>query len=504
MSSIKRVVSGSIASWVKIVVTFLSQFLLVPIYLSYWETEVYGVWITIQAVLSFLLILDVGHHNYIENECLRLGMPKKHKITLIMWSGGLLSFFLGLVLVTIFTILVFFTDVLLLFDFKDINPILLKEATIVLLILLTVNWLTNGVGGVFTRTLYTFNHYARLSWYGVIHSISTTVPPIIAVVCNQGLLVTGIVSALSLVIYYIPYYVQIRKLLQSSEINYVTPSFKVGWSNFFLSLVLSAQSLLLNARQYGVRLILAPLAGATALVAFTTMRTGANLALKGLGTITGPLMPELMRFLNEKHQEKFEGAIITVWSVLVFLMAPGIVVLQLIMPSFFKVWTRNKVEFDPLLFALLSLTVLIYALAQPAIAIIKGNNRLKTQVSIAGITALVVVGGMFILVPLFGVLGAGIALVLGELVDTLLYKVAAKKWLINNGLQWPIHISNIAALSVLVSAITLGLLIMAPNFQLIILIIACVFFSIVSIKFYKNFPDLIKQRMKQITKNRLK
>jgi O-antigen/teichoic acid export membrane protein len=288
------------------------------------------------------------------------------------------------------------------------------------------------------------------------------------------------------------------KLLNKNQIYYTKPLLSLGWMNFKTSLLLSINNLLNTARQQGVRLILAPLAGVNALVAFSTMRTGASVALQGLNTITNPLLPELMLFMNQKKQEKTEAAFAMVWTVLVVIMAPAIVVFQLIMPGLFKIWTKGKVEFDPLVFALLSITILIYALAQPAMAIIRGNNVLNVQVRVSIITAGVVVLGMFILIPQIGILGAAISLVIAEIVDTHFYKVAAKKWLLNNGLHWPIKTSRMAALSVFVSTLSLGCLIYLPNYKVIVLTVAFILFFSISVEYYKSLPKLVKDKISSI------
>jgi O-antigen/teichoic acid export membrane protein len=249
---------------------------------------------------------------------------------------------------------------------------------------------------------------------------------------------------------------------------------------------------------------LAPLAGVNALVAFSTMRTGANVALQGLNTITNPLLPELLLFLNQKKQDKTEAAFAMVWTVLVVIMAPAIVVFQLIMPGLFALWTKGKVEFDPKVFALLSITILIYALAQPAMAIIRGNNVLNVQVRVSIITAVVVILGMFILVPRIGILGAAISLVIGEIVDTQLYKIAAKKWLLKNGLHWPIRTSRMAALAVFVSSITLGSLIYLPDNKFIILIVAFILFSLIILEYYKSLPRVVKDKISSIIRKKIK
>ena len=100
-------------------------------------------------------------------------------------------------------------------------------------------------------------------------------------------------------------------------------------------------------RQQGVRLVLAPLAGPVALAAFSTMRTGANVALQGLNTIVNPILPDLMRFLHDRDQPRSEAAFSTIWVVVVALMAPGVVILQLIMEPLFVFWTQGKIALIP-------------------------------------------------------------------------------------------------------------------------------------------------------------
>jgi O-antigen/teichoic acid export membrane protein len=206
-------------------------------------------------------------------------------------------------------------------------------------------------------------------------------------------------------------------------------------------------------------------------------------------------MPELMRFINEKNQEKCEAAFATVWTILIVFLIPGIIIIQIIMPSLFDIWTRGKVEYNPLLFALLSMTVLIYAMAQPAIAIIQGDNNLKSQFRISLITSIIVVGGMLLFVPEIGILGAGIILVLGELVDTLLYKIAAQRWLFKNGLEWPIKLSRIAAISVLFSALILCCLVCFPIYRLGILIATLIIYSFIILEYYRSLPQIVKHRI---------
>src|SRR5690606_34422862 len=134
-------------------------------------------------------------------------------------------------------------------------------------------------------------------------------------------------------------------------------------------------------------------------------------------------------------------------------LCPAIIVLQNIVEPLFLEWTRGQITFNPWLFASLSIGVLVFALAQPAIAVVRGNNILQPQILISALTAGIGVGGIFVLVPVFGITGAGITLLLSELAGIAAYLITAKKWLVKNGLKWPERPFTIVATSVLITAI---------------------------------------------------
>jgi O-antigen/teichoic acid export membrane protein len=247
-----------------------------------------------------------------------------------------------------------------------------------------------------------------------------------------------------------------------------------------------------------VRLILTPLAGPVGLVAFSTMRTGANVALQGLNTIVNPLVPDLMRFLHARDQSRTESAFATIWILVIAVMAPGVVVLQAFVEPLYVLWTQNKVSFDPILFALLSFGVLVYAVVQPAMAVVIGNNLTKTQLALTALAAIIVFGVMILSVPLIGIVGAGAALLLAELSAALGYKRYAKRWLRKNNLQWPSSSFHIAMAALVIAAVSLGGLIVAPQFKWILLPVSMFFFAWNTLRYWKILPQVAKQSAKNI------
>ena len=77
-------------------------------------------------------------------------------------------------------------------------------------------------------------------------------------------------------------------------------------------------------------------------------------------------------------------------------------------------WTRGKVQFDPVLFALFSAGVLLFAFAQPTISVLQSLNRVTPQVVVSVVATTAALTGTLIFAPAMGVRGAAGSLLAGE------------------------------------------------------------------------------------------
>lgn len=507
MSVAVRIISGSAAAWSRIAVTMLSQIALVPLFLHYWSPEIYGVWLAIQALIVIMTMLDLGHQTYIGYELLRYARKDMLTFCKYLWSAVMMG-----VCIALFQILL-----IVVFIYAGLIPRLVGEASTaighvldqniidaagVVLLLQGLTWMiTTTVSGFFVRALEPFGYYARLAWWGVFHLIITNTAPAIAVVLGADLQGAGIVMAITAILCYIPIYVDMFSLMRKEKIPFLKPSWKVGIRNVLLGTGVTGKLLLENARQQGVRLLLALVSNAVALAAFSTMRTGANVALQGLNTITNPLMPDLMRFLHSRDQMRSEAAFGTVWVVVVALIAPAVIFLQGIVEPLFYLWTNNRITFDPALFALLSLSVLIYAVSQPALAVVIGNNLMKAQLILSASSAILVVGGIFVLVPIMGITGAGVALVIAEIAASVGYIVYARRWLATQELLWPVKSFWRAALSVVIAGGAMFLMNAFPGAKWMICGGALILCGWNAFAYWKILPEVVRQRAHQLRKS---
>jgi O-antigen/teichoic acid export membrane protein len=456
MSTAVRLISGSAAAWARIIITMISQVVLVPIYLTYWSAEQYGVWIAIQSLVIVLTLLDMGHHMYVGFELLRYARTNMVTFCKYLWSSILIGVFVSLFELAVIGGLIYFAIVpFLVGESKSMDSQLIVDAGKVLL-LTAITWVaTAAFSGFFVRALEAFGHHARLAWWGVLHLVISTSVPAVAVVMGATFLQAGITLTTVSIILYLPIYNDMRRLMKRERIAFIKPSWSIGFRNFLMSTGVSGKLILENLRQQGVRLVLAPISGAFALAAFSTMRTGANVALQGLNSITNPLMPDLMRFLHDRDQERSEAGFGTIWVVVVGLISPAVIVVQALAGPLFELWTKNRITFDPLLFAQLSLSVLLYAVAQPAVAVVMGNNLMRPQLFLSALSAALVIGLVVLLVPMIGLPGAGVALVVAESAATAGYVITAKRWLSANGLRWPGKAFTKAIISIVIAGISM-------------------------------------------------
>ncbi|MFC5412543.1 lipopolysaccharide biosynthesis protein [Larkinella bovis] len=500
MSTTKRLLSGTAASWAGIGVTLLTQIALVPIFLTYWDLKVYGIWIAIQALLNALNTLDRGYTDFLEYEFLKLGIPNKHQISYLLWSGIAVVLIISVIeTVLLFGASFYFNIGVLLKDGDIESPRLLYETRWSLMIQWIV-WIMANINGLLSRSLSAFGYFPRMGWWNVLLSIVNSMVSVGIVMAGGGLLDANIGILIASSLFLLIQFIDIKKLLTKVGITADRYSIKEGFNCYITSFGLSARYFLENFRQQGIRLIILPFLGVKGLTTFSTTRTVANVSQQGLLTITHPLLPELMRFLQERDQDKMEASFGTVWLVLLCILSPGVVILQIIAPYFFAIWTKGQIEFSNPLFATLSIGVLFFALAQPAMAVIVGNNQLKKQIILSVISALIVIVVMAITIPYLGLLGAGIALLIAEIVAAFGFISFASTWLPRSGLVWPVKVFRIALLSVLITFAGILIMVYMPmlKWESFALTISALLWN--AIRYYRNMPYIATEKINSLVK----
>jgi len=508
MSAARRLISGSVASWVRLGLNLVSQIALVPIYLTHWDKETYGIWLAVQTFSVFVQIFDTGHQTYLQNEFLRIGQKRHRLLKRTLWSSVAVAVLLGLLQTVAVGGIILLN---LHFRFLGINHAAVgdhvKSVGAAVAVILWGNalqwWAFGSIGGIFVRVLAVEGYYARMAWWGVWAQIAGTFFPAIAVLFGADLMVAGWVYLIASLIINILTIVDIWFVLVKLNLGWSRPKMSVGIKNLVLSQVVTLTTLMDTGRVTGIRLLLVPLVGAGEMATFSTLRTGANVLLQKLNTITGPLMPELMRCLNARDQARSEIAFGTVWVAVLAVLAPGTVLLQIVAPTIFRLWTHGKIVCDPLLFGTLTMPVLVYAAAQPAISVVQGNSLLPPRLIASIASGIVLLGSLYILVHIDGIQGAGWALLLAEIVSGGCYLYYADDWLKRNEMRWPWAAFWCVVASLGATALSIVAMVMWSRFQLPIAGGTILLQMAILVFYWRIMPKLARDRVASLVEKQL-
>jgi O-antigen/teichoic acid export membrane protein len=499
MSVVKRVLSGSAAAWSKIIVTLFGQLALVPIFLSHWTVEQYGCWLILQSITGLSTVLSFGHQNFVGFEFLKCGKDKTDQLALIFYSSIPYGIFIGIIELLIVLGVIYFGGIVAIFDPEHkLSQELIHETTYASIVQSATWLLISSVGGLAGRLLAPIGHYPRNAWWGVLGAFISMIASVLAVFWGAGILLTTVAVAVVTILYNIPLYYDFWKIFKINGLHPVKPDWKLGFNNAVRSFAIAINTFLDILRQQGLRVFLSSLVGVKEMTAFSTMRTASNVTLQGVGTIVNPILPELMRFLKNRDQERGDATLAFVWFFTVILLAPVLVILQGIMPDLFALWTRSKIEYDPLVFGLFSIVLIIYAVSQPASAILQGNNQLKQQLFITILVSLISVLGVIFVSPILGIRGAAIVLVISEFFGCFALIIFANNWLKKNYMHWPWSLFLLTLISAFLDIFWILLLINQSIFNDKIIIFSIISNIIIAVFFIRKMPTIAILRLKNL------
>jgi O-antigen/teichoic acid export membrane protein len=501
MSSVNRFLSASAAAWVKILLTVLTQILLVPVFLTHWSVEQYGCWLIIQTVVGLSSMLSSSHQAFLGYEFLKVGDKQTGEMRRLYYSALPYVFIIAVLELLVIVGLIYFGVIRTTFDpQRSMDSGLLHQA-FWSLILYSLSWLvSSSVAGLAGRAVYPYGHFARMNWWGTILAFVQALTSGVAVALGADLLHTVLWIVIAGFIVNIPIHLDMWRMFRRHKLHPVRPDWKMGYQNVSRSLLVALGTVLDISRQQGVRIFLGALVGVEQMTAFSTMRTMSNLSLQGIGTITNPIMPEIMRFLRDKDTERTNATVGFVWFLAVILLSPVLIGFQWLMPIVYHTWTRGKIAFDPALFGIFSINLLVFSIARPPMAVLQGNNLLKVQLGMSIAGSLVAVGGILAFTAKFGVIGAAFCLLAAELLGTILAVWYAWKWLDRTGIGFPWRLFRVSVVSIMIAAITIAAMSVLPALMPAIIGLSMLINLVIAVVFFRRLPPLVLGKVGAILK----
>ncbi|GAC1655211.1 MAG: hypothetical protein NVS9B15_16000 [Acidobacteriaceae bacterium] len=384
----------------------------VPFFLHAWGQTVYGHWLALTALVSYLTLLDLGGQNYVGN-LLTIDYARGEMDSLRRTASGAISLFIAISLVATLVLVCFLFGVSPLLWRSGHGPFAMPGSHWIVLfsavgLLLTI---PGGVyvtvyraTGMFVRGQMLGNaiRLAELAVYATFLTLAVS-PVVFALTVMAGAIVrTAIIT------YDIYAHTPVLALQISPRLAWKGRIYLKGSVSFWL------MSLSTALNQQGVLLVVASLAGASTVAMFATHRTAAGL-IAYVSTLTlAPLWPELSRLWAQERQSEMRGAALIALRLVVLASGFAALILWISLPLVYPIWTGRHLRLHTTILAIVLIqAVLASGWSTTAWSLLAANRqRLPALWSVANACATIVLAVWW--GTLFGVVGVALASLAGD------------------------------------------------------------------------------------------
>lgn len=358
-------------------VSIAVSFLLVPLTLGYVESELYGIWLTISSIVSWLHFLDIGFTNGLKN---RLG----ESIAMNNWERGKalvsttysMMFFIFIPLCIVLAIFIPFINWS---GFLNVNPIYneaIKDAMYVLVACFCLQMILN----VLTAVIAAYQKVALSSSFTVLGNVfSLGIIFILTKCCPPSLLALAFaISAMPVIVLLVAsFYFYSRKFklvapsIKCYDKKYIKDLFQLG-ARFF---IIQIQMLILYQ---STNILISNISGPEDVTSYNLAYKYIGIAMMVYTILLQPLWPAFTD-ANAKKDFSWMRNIYRKMSKVYFVCAIIIIIMVLVSPIAYKIWIGNKVNVP----FTMTITVAIYIIINSWVSLqanmINGTGKIKLQ-----------------------------------------------------------------------------------------------------------------------------
>lgn len=415
----KRAARASSAGLVSTAVITLTQVAVVPVVLSHWGPETYGVWLALIAGFMMVRTVDAGYTGYVGNQfnVLYHTAPVELRRTLsaalmICVALAVLELFLVVSAVVIDALPVLLGVGKTASGTGDLEPAL---------VVLTLAWVLTGIfPSIIHRLLIPAGLLTNSIWWALAFQSAQVAVLLVGAVVGATIFWTAVAYAVVQSTIYLGSAIYIRKKLPAFYPWWGHGRLATGLHDLWRSTSLSVITFVQQTGTNGIVLLIAGVLGSVIVPIFTTVRTLANLWTTVGNVLVSAFSPEIVRYYAIGHHEKLVASL----RVIALLLGVAVnVTLLLCMPlvaSIYSIWTKDALAFDFALFLYLAVGVSLMNAGLVFTSLLASINSLRASLTLTCCrTGIGFVVG-FALAGEFGLSGIGFGLCVGEGVASIL------------------------------------------------------------------------------------
>lgn len=392
--------------------SLLVSFILVPITLGYLDPFEYGVWLTLNSVLSWIFLFDIGLGNGLKNK-LAEAIAKEDYQTARKYIATtfLLIFIIGIVIYCIFAICQSLLDWHKILNVPlDKIPRLQSIVTVVFAFVIG-NFIFRTIGLIYVSKQYP----AINDLIALIGNLMSLIIIFILSKTSSGSLqwVAYTFTGIPLVVYFITFpitfksYPELKPRLTDFKLHdtqYWRPLITIGLKFFILQIAYVVTYLSSN-------IIISHLFGPSEVTPYNIAYKLFTIPIIGFSIILTPFWVAITDAVTQNHYDWIKGTVKRL-LLLILIISAGIILLIYISPLIYKIWLGDEIEIPFSLSLWFGIYAIIYNLVNLFNYISNGFGKLKLQMIFSCLQALIFVPITYFLGEVFGINGIVIALII--------------------------------------------------------------------------------------------
>jgi O-antigen/teichoic acid export membrane protein len=396
------------------------QLVSVPVCLRFWGEETYGLWLTLFALFNVLRTIDSGFTTYVGNELNLLYHRDQAALRRTLASGlagsilvAALQFLAAVVIVASGT----------LGSLLGVPEEAARETRAGLaIVILLLGWTFTGPYlGIVHRLLVPAGMLHQSTWWFMGFQITQTATLVLAAALETSLTGAALLYSAAQFAFYLASAVYVARKLPQFFPWWRHPSRRVAVRDILRSLALVGANFLTQLSTNGLVMLISAGLGAAAVPAFTTVRTIVYMWTTLGSVMVSPLQPEVVRYHANRDANKLIAAQEVYWLIASSTVNLSILACVPFLAPLYRLWTGGRIPLDEPLLCYLLLSVSITTVGSLITTYLVGINQLRAATAIFAARGLVPLALGAVLLPVLGISGVGVAVVLGEVVGQVMF-----------------------------------------------------------------------------------
>ncbi len=414
-----------------IIITFIKQILLVPVFLVYLGKDIFAFWLIANSILFVLRSIGLGLFNYCSNNVnlsYHLFNNQENSQNIQKAYSSCLIFFLVQLLLCFSFSSREFTSFITQFPIEFLEGI--EGVTIILLLLLS-KIPSSFVSLFFVRLYEPLGRIDKTLKFQLILELIDLLVLLICLPLTKSLFATVSVLFIANLAYsiFVIYYVHKDIKL---KLDWITLNFE----NFILDLKKSSLLTLsfITEKVYdnGLNIVVAYAYSTKIVALFGTGRVLSNSALRFSNTISEPLMPQIQKDFASGINSKILDTFYKYWQVTCSLALLFVIILMPYLEDLFIIWTRNELEYNEQLIKSLFAAMFIQNYMIVIVQLLRRTNASYVLLVYNLIKVISTVGLMLLFKSDSWYSNLGLALFIGEVFSGLYVFKSLKEGLFNS------------------------------------------------------------------------